>query len=754
MVESAYETLQWPIAEADENGDIVRSSLVFQQLTGHTTNVWRLMDIPKPQSPDASPFQWHKSLLIVDTHGNHVNVWAKLEQIKGEEEGAEKKGWRLQLEVRSKWRPSTGDAAAAAELATVKNDEFMQGNQTGNRNYPSPKVGLKDQYDETMRRNPAALFVDFQTYVGHLPFRQSSNGEWLKLCEYPFYARSEDLATMARRLESEMTGEYGSTRPIVKYAVSPSGTGKTASIAAAFVESTKSKRQTHFSHYLYLAFANNKENNFFSDGDVSDKPRFAEMQGGQFMLRCLEKLLAAEQGSKCVQFSETPPAMNDTKTKIENLLGGSLVGGRILVHLDEHRKMNGNADFRRGAMGLLARVGRVVVVATYTEPPMEINPSESSEVCRFPVPVPVLDIRAVMKAVDQLSFPVDPSGFDGTNQRLWATLLFRLGARVSRQLNFLHLGSNPDFATFKDDFKKEALEATGGGAAVSKALTACINLCRFKTGTKPNLPAGCDAVELLLGLTEEELDNIDAKIGSGLVAIPAKDESILFTTSLRALALHDISAEDREEGGGPKSVCWDGAHRFKTQLTATDSLASSPLECAYVWTIATRSARDGALAFSEDVDVPVFRISCKQIMGGRLFNSHDNGSFDMRVAKGLCENTIYYADEKRGGQASHPFGDIFFRTDRNELVLIDVTGSVGERSFQKKGRRLAEWTMQAQEEEGTSNFSFYGVVLAPLLNGESYVNRDIGNVFMVRGSDACRLLGGLVQFMAWFPSAA
>jgi len=126
----------------------------------------------------------------------------------------------------------------------------------------------------------------------------------------------------------------------------------------------------------------------------------------------------------------------------------------------------------------------------------------------------------------------------------------------------------------------------------------------------------------------------------------------------------------------------------------------------------------------------------------------------MRIAKGLCENTIYYADETRGGRSSHAFGDIFFRTKKNELVLIDVTGSVKDSLFQKKGRRLAEWTKAAKEEEGSSNFSFYGVVLAPLLNGQSEVNSDCANVIMVRGSDACRLLGGLMQFLAWFPSAA
>jgi len=476
------------------------------------------------------------------------------------------------------------------------------------------------------------------------------------------------------------------------------------------------------------------------------------------MLLCLRKLLDADQGPKRVEFSDSPPDTKETLTNIANLLGSMLVKGRILVHLDEHKRMHKNANFRRGAMGLLARVRGVVVVATYTEPPMEINPSASSDVCRFPVPVPLLDIRAVMEKVDQLSFPVDPSKFNATNQRLWATLLFRLGARVSTKLNFFHLGDNSDFTQFKINFQNEASNAASDSTddVASKVLKGCINLCRYEARTPSLLPNGCDVDALLLGLTEEALDRIEAKISAGLVAIPGENDSILFTASLRALALHRPAAEDREEVGGSKSVCWDGARRFKLHLTTADGLASSPLECAYVWTIATLSAREGTLEISQDVSVPAFCIVCKEIMGGRLFHSQENSSFDINLAKGLSENTIYFADETKRGQSSHPFGDIFFRTKRNELVLFDVTGSVRDSLFQKKGQRLAEWTKNAKEEAicnaENENLSFYGVVLAPLLSGRSEVNKESDNMFMVLGSDARRLLGGLVQFLAWFPS--
>jgi len=121
-------TVEWPIAAADENGDILQSDLVFQELTGRCTNVWELMDVDATQRSEAF-VHLQKGLVVVDTNGNNVNVWATLEQ--KEAEGKEK-WWLLELKVEDAWSP-TWDAAAAA-VATVMLKE---------PNYPPPKVGSK-----------------------------------------------------------------------------------------------------------------------------------------------------------------------------------------------------------------------------------------------------------------------------------------------------------------------------------------------------------------------------------------------------------------------------------------------------------------------------------------------------------------------------------------------------------------------------------------------------------------------------------
>ena len=58
--------------------------------------------------------------------------------------------------------------------------------------------------------------------------------------------------------------------------------------------------------------------------------------------------------------------------------------GVLLVHVDEHRSMCPDPDFRRGAMRVLAELPGVQVLATYTDiPPLPKQKStENSETCR------------------------------------------------------------------------------------------------------------------------------------------------------------------------------------------------------------------------------------------------------------------------------------------------------------------------------------------------------------------------------------
>lgn len=106
------------------------------------------------------------------------------------------------------------------------------------------------------------------------------------------------------------------------------------------------------------------------------------------------------------------------------------------MHIDEHGKMcpqnEGEpgqrwkgADFSKGAMTALLKVPVVRVIATYTAKP-PLPPVGSSAVCRHPVSLPIIDIDAVMQAIEELKFPHSQKDFDKGQKRLWATLRFRL----------------------------------------------------------------------------------------------------------------------------------------------------------------------------------------------------------------------------------------------------------------------------------------------------------------------------------------
>lgn len=163
-----------------------------------------------------------------------------------------------------------------------------------------------------MITNNAPLFNTFEDYLESLPVRRSITLEgYVKLVELPFFARNEDLMMMVSRLEGNEGSE--SARSLVRYGCGQSGSGKTSSICPAFLCSAQSQNPAKFSHYLYLAFANNNANSFMATGldKVSTDEFTAATQGAAFMLECLRKLLAKEQG-KCVEIKSKEEVEHET----------------------------------------------------------------------------------------------------------------------------------------------------------------------------------------------------------------------------------------------------------------------------------------------------------------------------------------------------------------------------------------------------------------------------------------------------------
>ena len=83
-----------------------------------------------------------------------------------------------------------------------------------------------------------------------------------------------------------------------------------------------------------------------------------------------------------------------------------------------------------------------------------------------------------------------------------------------------------------------------------------------------------------------------------------------------------------------------------------DYLSSNPLEIAYLWTLACRSAMDKKLTFGNWF----FIISCKEVEPGIIFASNKITLInDDMIGEKVQENILYYVNE-----GTHPLFDLFF----------------------------------------------------------------------------------------------
>ena len=184
-----------------------------------------------------------------------------------------------------------------------------------------------------------------------------------------------------------------------------------------------------------------------------------------------------------IQCDETPPGLATTAANLESFLKDKFGHDyNILFHLDEHRKIcprdlernDTGVLFSKGVMLTLANMPMVTVIATYVTPPL-LPPQGSSMVCRYPVPLPRLDLQAAIEHIPELQFE-KLDGLEKKNRRLFATLYFRLGMVLQYKygLRVLHCHSNT--------FKVELLEPFNKfkrNCDMKKALMDCaeISLC-------------------------------------------------------------------------------------------------------------------------------------------------------------------------------------------------------------------------------------------------------------------------------------
>lgn len=612
----------------------------------------------------------------------------------------------------------------------------------GFNNNNLPIVRIENHFDNVMQNDNVPLFVNFQTYLGSLPVgKDGVTGMYERLCQFPYWANSEDMALMVEQLETENPFYRG----LIKYLCSPSASGTTSSVLVAFLESAE-KSEDGFKYYFYLPCASNGDRNYIFDvSKLSQGSQRAYDQGGAFAFECIQHLLNNSTG----HFSEVDENVTGhakTVDEMSEYVRSRGLEGRILIHVDEHRKMcddkkqpKQSAAFRKGAMRALEKMPYVTVIATGEKPLVEVDPRGSPTICRFPVMLPSVDISQVMNGVSDLNFTsvYDPATFTAVEKRLWATLNFLLGLRLASRSEsgvvsmmdiHLHSGSlgTPPHGGRSNNFIKEFHSKFAHAQSATEALEACIDLCKFPS-FKGNGQIN-DAVELLLGSDEERrLNTLDLR-SSDIALYSCGPMYMGLTSSLEML----LSASDKDF-----IVYRNGRDRFRNILrssTSLDLLPATPLEAAYAWTLSCKSALFGGLSFSRSA---TFRIRCDRLLGSRYFLGGNTAAFD---AMSLKNNKMYYR-EKTGIDTDPPF-DIFFRTEKNEIVFIDVYGGRSQEEAEETRNRLSFWIGDNKK----CGCTFHGVLLAPFVSG--YTNTE-GTVTLVQGIGAQQLLGGFMQAARW-----
>ena len=645
---------------------------------------------------------------------------------------------------------------------------------------------LKETFETKMKNEAYSLFTDYDTYKKWLPVRDIAG--YRKLYELPYYTNEKDLDMLVKKLE-----EPPERRRDIKYFAAPPSSGKTCSVLPAFLRSAQKKEG--FTHYLYIAFDNNENRNFKASPFEPDRDLVvAFRQGAAFITKCLENILDdQEYGGSCLVDITKEDTDGKALKCMEDLVSKLSKGGtkpRILIHVDEHRKMcartnkenDPGAEFSKGAMATLVMATKkhideypVTVVATYTDAP-DFPYNSTSGVCRAPVPLPPIDIERVMKETKvkdekgnyyyPFHLPFDKKDLeDREAERIFATLKFKLAMKISKiGQQYLHVhvpGSTfPNFCKQfheiairkeegegKDDVKKKKKKIL---EERKKKLRDCSNICSSKV--KARITASSDELEyataLLLGIPEEEYNTITKE------RLENANLNLLVYGNLWTASLETLLSL-RETSQDLQNVHTQCQEHMKKIVSGYDFFSSTPLEVAYRWTLACRSAMMKEIIFldtedpAEDQLLWTFKITCKDVEEGRIFDKDEIIPVtDDFVKENVKENILYYVKEGKG-YVTHPLFNLFFlckHDKKDTLVVIDVTGG-GIFAAEEKLKKISKWI----GEQTLEKYALKGIVLAPGAKMKNKLNKkNDPSVAIIGREEALDHLGGLQQVYRWF----
>ena len=342
---------------------------------------------------------------------------------------------------------------------------------------------LETHFNKTMKNASVPLLIDFVSYSKSLPVR-CSDKKYMQLYKLNYYVRPKDLVHMAHSINNRISVNG---RAELRYVSSPSATGKTSSILPAFLASKD--MENNGTHYLYLPFNNNYERTFRAIRYPSSDESIAKKQGAAFIFECVKTLL--ERPDDCDEYyrpvEKSPKLSMEDVTEAMNKYLVEKLGEdcRIWFHIDQpykicgrsygsHELIENHEAFTYGAMQALVEIKGAKVITTCIEPPDFVPAISSSQICRYPIALPPIDINQVMSNVKELS--INSSDFIGRNkQRMINYLKVKLALKLKEVgvIGLLHRRNSYCYGT---ELLEDFVKAKNG----PKPLQALIDRCALK----------------------------------------------------------------------------------------------------------------------------------------------------------------------------------------------------------------------------------------------------------------------------------
>ena len=639
---------------------------------------------------------------------------------------------------------------------------------------------IKQTFEKKMKNGSYPLFADWSNYEKWLPVRRIDK-KFRKLYELPHWVKEKDLDFVVDRLTKTPPDDQ-SARGLVRYFAAPTGYGKTALILPAFLRSTE--RKDGFSHYIYIAFENNDSRSFFFGSPLNKIT--AKKLGGAFIVKCVETILNNQDnkdGNYTLKINAKTLKNYDPRKKLSELISKLSDGDRepnVLFHVDEYRKMctrtskqnDPGALFSKGAMETLDANG--TVVATYIDKPDFLKElGASSEVCRYPLALPPIDIESFMKEYKlkddnenehhPFQFPFDKKILDREGKRLLATLKFKLAVKCSsldRRMSGVHYPDN-EFKSFCKTFK-HAIDETiinehddddTKRKKAKKILMACTEKCRITLDLVRISKSSKYAIDLFLGVNESNFEEILTK--GKFQNLMVLDKIWTFTfIQLLALKQSKITPISDGDTKGVEvteqmiSIFKNGQTEMKNIINKPDYLSNTPLEIAYRWVLPVLLTSNNSI----ESNFTNFAITFENTSIGRIFDGDDAIKInDALIEKKVKPNTFYYVEEGKGN-TTHPLFDFFFlceeeKTLQQTLILIDVTGG-GIIAAETKLEKISNWIGVQKLDK----FVLKGFVLAPGAKMENKTDNS-NNTTIIGQAEALQLLGGIQQIFHWLIEA-